>query len=299
MESHSHALVAGLFVVLLGLCAIAGAAWLGQPAGSAQLPIDLLTTHSVEGLKVDAPVRFRGVDVGRVESIAFDAQQPNRIRVRVAVDPSAPITRGTHAELSTQGISGIAFIQFDDEPGQSNEPLPRSAGTIPEVELRQGLFEQAGDSLREVLTQTQRVAGRLEEVLSDRNQQRLFALVDSVAETSARYGKLARDLEPIATALPGLVEKTKGAADNLSELGESAERRLAVLDTLGQAANDLHNDTLPRVNTLLDEVSIDARELRGTLRQANASPQSFIFGVAPPPPGPGERGFVTTQSTDK
>ncbi|WP_161966061.1 MlaD family protein [Steroidobacter cummioxidans] len=299
MESHSHALIAGLFVILLGLCAIAGAVLLGQPAGPAQLPVDLLTTHSVEGLKVDAPVRLRGVDVGSVESIAFDAQQPNRIRVRVAVDPSAPITRGTYAELSTQGISGIAFIQLDDEPGQSNEPLPRSAGTIPEMELRPGLFEQAGDSLREVLAQTQRVAGRLEEVLSDRNQQRLLALVDSVTETSARYGKLAHDLEPITKALPGLIEKTAGVADNLSELGESAERRLVLLDTLGQAANDLHNDTLPRVNTLLDEVSIDARELRGTLRRANASPQSFIFGVAPPPPGPGERGFVATQSADK
>lgn len=299
MESRSHALIAGLFVILLGLCVIAGAVWLSQPEGSAQLPVDLLTTHSVEGLKVDAPVRFRGVDVGRVESIAFDAQQPSHIRVRVAVDPSAPITQGTYAELSTQGISGVAFIQFDDEPGQSNEPLPRSAGAIPEVELRPGLLERAEDSFREVLSQTQRVAGRLEDVLSDGNQQRLLALVDSFAETSARYGKLARDLEPIATALPGLVEKAKGAADNLTELAENTEQRLVVLDTIGQAANDLHNDTLPRVNTLLDEVSIDARELRGTLRRANASPQSFIFGVAPPPPGPGERGFIATQSADK
>lgn len=299
MESKSHALVAGLFVILLGLGAIAGAVWLRQPEGSAQLPVDLLATHSIEGLKVDAPVRFRGVSVGRVESIAFDPQQLGRIRVRVAVDPSAPITRGTYAELGTQGISGLAFVQLDDEPGQGNEPLPRSAGAIPEMELRPGVFERAEDGLREVLSHTRRVAGRLEEVLSDRNQQRLLALADSVEKASARYEKLARDLEPTAKALPGLIEKAKGAADSLSELGESAERRLVLLDNIGRVANDMHNDTLPRVNTMLDEVSVDARELRRTLHQVNARPQSFIFGVAPPPPGPGEPGFVATQSMDK
>jgi phospholipid/cholesterol/gamma-HCH transport system substrate-binding protein len=90
--------------------------------------------------------------------------------------------------------------------------------------------------------------------------------------------------------------------DNVAKLAEDADRKLVVLDTLaatakqvGRVADDLHKDTLPRVNALIDEASIDARELKGTLHQANAHPQSFIFGLQPPPPGPGERGFVATK----
>ena len=57
MESQSHSFIAGLFVILLGLGGIAGALWLGPDKGPGRLPIDLLSTNSVTGLKVDAPVR--------------------------------------------------------------------------------------------------------------------------------------------------------------------------------------------------------------------------------------------------
>jgi len=90
MENQSHSLIAGLFVVLLTLAVIAGALWLGPPKGPKLLPIDLVTRHSVSGLKADAPVQFRGVDIGHVESITFDPRQRGEIRVRVAVDPAAP-----------------------------------------------------------------------------------------------------------------------------------------------------------------------------------------------------------------
>ena len=101
-----------------------------------RLPIDLLSTHSVSGLKVDAPVRFRGVDVGRVDSISFDSHQSGEIRVRIAVDPAAPITRSTYAKLSYQGITGVAFIQLDDEKGKSREALPLSREKVAQMELQ-------------------------------------------------------------------------------------------------------------------------------------------------------------------
>ena len=94
--------------------------------------------------------------------------------------------------------------------------------------------------------------------------------------------------------------------DNVAKLAADTDRKLIVLDTVGEAAkqigraaDDLHKDTLPRVNTLIDQVSIDARELKRTLRQVNAQPQSLIFGLQPPPPGPGERGFVATRGASK
>src|SRR5215470_6038267 len=126
MESQSHSFIAGLFVILIGLAAIAGALWLGPDKGPARLPIDLITAHSVSGLKVDAPVRYRGVDIGRVDSISFDPQQTGEIRVRIEVDPASPITKSTFAKLSYQGITGVAFIQLDEEKGQTSERLPLS-----------------------------------------------------------------------------------------------------------------------------------------------------------------------------
>src|SRR5215475_5035655 len=123
MENQSHSLVAGLFVIVLIIAAIAGALWLGPAKGPRLLPVDLVTRHSVVGLKADAAVRYRGVDIGRVESIAFDPAQFGQIRVRVGVDPAAPLTQSTFAKLSYQGITGVAFIQLDDAVDKKRTPL--------------------------------------------------------------------------------------------------------------------------------------------------------------------------------
>jgi len=313
MESQSHSFIAGLFVILLALGGIAGALWLGPHKGPARLPIDLLTTYSVAGLKVDAPVRFRGVDVGRVDSISFDPRQAGEIRVRISVDPAAPISKSTYAKLSYQGITGVAFIQLDDEKGKSSEPLPLSREKVAQMELQASMFERAETDIRDVVLKAARVADRLDELLSEQNQKRVMALVDSFEQTSERYGELARNLEPSAKALPGLLQQTRRtvesaqtAVDNVAKLAEDTDRKLVVLDTVGEAAkqigraaDDLHKDTLPRVNALIDQVSIDARELKRTLHQVNARPQSLIFGLQPPPPGPGERGFVATKGASK
>ncbi|MBV8804198.1 MAG: MCE family protein [Sinobacteraceae bacterium] len=311
MENQSHAFVAGLFVILLGLGMIGAAVWFENPREPARLAIDLISTHSVAGLKVDAPVSFRGVEVGRVRSIAFDSQQAGRIRVRIAVDRAAPVTHATYAKLSYQGINGVALIQLDDYQDKTHEPF--SAGTIPEIELQAGLLERAETDIREVLLKAGRVASRVEVLLNEQNTQRVTALLNTLTQTSERYGTLARDLEPSAKALPILlqqstrtVERAQATADSLARLAKDTDSKLAVLDSTGTAATrvgraveDLNRDTLPRLNVLLDELSSDARELKRTLHQANRQPQSFIFGLQPPTPGPGEPGFVATQESGK
>jgi len=308
MESQSHSFVVGLFVLLLGLSAAAGAWWLTPQNHTSVYAVDLLTTHSVAGLRVNAPVRFRGVEVGRVRSIAFDARESGRIRVRIEVDRSAPLTTATYATLGYEGINGVALIQMDDDPHKSRAPLRGSNGALPEMELEPGLLERAEQGVGDVLANTQRVAGRLENFLNDKNEQRLFALIDSLKETSERYGALAQDMAPSAKALPGLVNEatftivhTRMAVDDLTRLASDTDRRLGELDTVaeaarhvGQAADDLHRDTLPRLNSLTTQLSLDARELDQMLHQASTRPQSFIFGPEVPAPGPGEPGFASS-----
>src|SRR6516225_8413692 len=167
MENESHSLVAGLFVVLLALAAIAGALWLGPPKGPKLLPIDLVTRHSVSGLKVDAPVEFRGVDIGHVESITFDPRQRGQIRVRAAVDPTAPLTHATYAKLSSQGITGVAFIQLDDAAGTMSAPLVISSTEVTQLELQASFLERAEDDMRDLVVKVNGVAGLLDELLSE------------------------------------------------------------------------------------------------------------------------------------
>ena len=306
MENQSHSFVAGLFVVLLTLAVIAGALWLGPPKGPKLLPIDLVTRHSVSGLKADAPVAFRGVDIGHVESITFDPRQRGQIRVRVVVDPAAPLTHSTYAKLSSQGITGVAFIQLDDAVGTTSVPLVLSSTKVAQLELQASFLERAEDDARDLVVKVGRVASRLDELLGEQNQKRLMAAVDSFKRTLDRYGTLSRDLEPTVKAAPALVQRAQGTVESVMRLADDVDRKLAVLDALattakelGATTDDLHRNTLPRINVVLDDVAVDARELKRALHQVDERPQSFIFGLQPPPPGPGERGFMQGMETAK
>jgi phospholipid/cholesterol/gamma-HCH transport system substrate-binding protein len=306
MESRSHSFVAGLFVIALLSVAIAGALWLGRPKGPKLMPVDLVTRHSVVGLKADAPVRYRGVDIGRVESIAFDPRQRGEIRVRIDVDPAAPLTNSTFAKLSYQGITGVAFIQLDDVAGTQGAPLALSGAKVAQLEMQASLLETAEVDLRDVVLKTGRVASRIEELLSPQNQQRLMALVDSVQRTVDRYGTLSRDLEPTLKALPSLVQRAEGTVGSVSRLADDVDEKLGVLNSVEAAVTqvqgtteDLRRDTLPRVNAVLDEVAVDARELKHTLHEVDARPQSLLFGLQPAPAGPGEPGFTTSMESTK
>jgi phospholipid/cholesterol/gamma-HCH transport system substrate-binding protein len=150
------------------------------------------------------------------------------------------------------------------------------------------------------------VATRLDELLSEPNQKRLMALVDSAGRTVDRYGELPRGLEPTLKALPSLVQRAERTVDTASRLADDVDRKLTIVDVLANTATqlsgtteDLRRDTLPRVNAVLDDVDVDARELKRALHQVNARPQSLLFGLQPPLPGPGEPGFATNLGAAK
>src|SRR5690242_16595560 len=124
MENKSHAFWAGLFTVALAL-AIAAAVFLFNVDRSERVPYDLIARTNVTGLYPDAAVRFRGLDVGKVQSLKFDPNHSGQIIIRIVVDHRAPITHSTFGTLALQGVTGIAFVQLDDT-GKNQEPLPSS-----------------------------------------------------------------------------------------------------------------------------------------------------------------------------
>ena len=73
MENRSHALVAGLFALILGLSAVAALWWFGGKKEATNQYV-VLTKKNITGLNVQAQVRYRGIRVGKVERISFDRE---------------------------------------------------------------------------------------------------------------------------------------------------------------------------------------------------------------------------------
>jgi phospholipid/cholesterol/gamma-HCH transport system substrate-binding protein len=63
--------------------------------------------------------------------------------------------------------------------------------------------------------------------------------------------------------------------------------------SIGALADSVSSESLPRINTLVEELTRTTRSLDRFVADVKERPQSLIFGRKPGSPGPGEQGFET------
>ncbi|HVC11086.1 MAG TPA: MlaD family protein [Burkholderiales bacterium] len=307
MENRAHALAAGLFVLLLGTALAAVAAWMQRDTRPLATYF-IATTKSVSGLNVEAPVRFRGLDVGKVEAMRFDRSVPGQILIRIGVDASLPLTRATYAQLGYQGVTGLAFVQLDEAQSAAVAPLlkPGPGALLP---LRPSLMD-SGEAL---LGSVREAADRVNALLDADHRDAVKRALDGVTQATQNTAQLAARLQTSADRLPGLLGEVQGVAqradrlmDGIGALTARLDQRVAALDGFqaaaehvaaaadrtGSAARSVDQDAMPRLNALLDQLQHETRSVDRLLVMLSDQPQSVVFGRAPAPPGPGEPGFA-------
>lgn len=313
MENRSHALIAGIFTVLLAIGIIIAAMWLNRDTEE-RTPYVLTTTGSVAGLNPQAAVRYRGMAVGKVESIEFDREQPGRILVYIGVLPTTPVTTATFAELGMQGLTGLAYIQLDSDPKVTGaKRLPSSADAPARLAIRPSMFDRFSVSGEDLLVRAATTMDQVSKLIGDDNQKILVQTLTSLSEVSRRIGQLADEVKPAAGAVTALAADGRKAIAGVAPLIATADQtllsvgklsidigqRLDVLERtarsaelVGQAAVTFETGALPRVNALLETADRGVRTFERVAERLGEEPTSVLFGPQPGRPGPGEPGFV-------
>jgi phospholipid/cholesterol/gamma-HCH transport system substrate-binding protein len=308
MESRSNAIAAGLFVIALGVGLVLAALWLTSE-NLDRVRYVVVSKMPVSGLHAKAAVRLRGVEVGKVSSIAFDPQNPRIVLVSIDVDRSATLTHGTYGQLNYQGVTGLSFVELDDD-GSDPQRLVSSADNPGRIELRPSLLDQIGGSGQNLLVDASLAAKRLNVLLGDENLAHLAGALRNAESAGRRIADLAADLQPTARSLQSLETKSDATVAQLGLLlgdmrtvTSEFDRHMAALDEVGRGAKAVGEasrsletamvgDTLPRLSGAIDDFSRTSRDLDRVLRTLQEQPQSLVFGRRSPPPGPGEPGFA-------
>ena len=305
MENKSHALAAGIFTILFGIAAAIAIWWLGQSDATTTTYI-LETRRNVNGLNAQAQVRYRGIRAGKVETIEPDAADPRVILVRISLDDRFKLTRGSTAELGYQGVTGLAYVQIEDN-GSSSEPLTGKDGEPPRIALKATLFDTLDEKAGDIVNQINVVSLRLGKVLDEKNVQNFSRTLENVAGASDGLREMPAILASMREALSETnmrnlrqilahVEKTAGESVPLTvemrELVKSMSALSRRFDNLASSAGDeLTTGTLPRANALMRELETNSRQLSRVLESLENNPQMLLFGRSTAAPGPGEQGF--------
>ena len=298
----------GAFVLLLGLVLVTVALWLAS-GGAFQKKYDLylaIEDESVAGLNPNAPVKYNGVDVGKVRDIALDHANPDRVRLIFAIEHGTPIKEDTVAVLKTQGLTGIAYVELSGGT-QFAAPLRAAPGSeYPVIRTVPSLSARLENVLTNVLAKLDSTSNNLNSLLSPENQaafKSALADIATVAHTiAARKDNIdagitnaARTLENAArvSAQAGpVLDRVGRGADAVEKMGNEVARTSAsagkTVDTVGADVKRFTSETVPELERLLGELTVLSASLRRLSEQTERDPRSLLFGRQPVPAGPGE-----------
>ena len=303
MENRSHALIAGLFLLLLGVSAVAALWWFGgQRENSNSYVVE--TRRNVTGLNAQAQVRYRGIQVGKVQSIRLDPGDVRKTLIAVTVRSDIPITHGTIARLGYQGVTGIAHVLLEDE-GKDTRPLLATGTGQARIAMQDSLIQELADVGGDTLRQARELMVGVNEILRPENRQaisRTLANLESAtaraSETSARLQHLlsTENMHRVEAILTNAEQTVVQAAPFFSEARGLVARLQSASEKFEAALGDPSTDGIgalaPRLNELSTELASTSLQLNRVLRMLEESPQSLIFGRQKPSPGPGEAGFA-------
>lgn len=254
----SGAILGGTLITMIGLAAI---------EKRDEYPVHF--QGSVAGLSPGSPVRYNGIDVGRVERVSIDPQKPSGVLVTISLVADTPLRSDTVAVLNMQGITGLKFIELQ---GGRDDAVVVPPGT--EIKSSQSTVDLLTDKATSIANKVEAVLDNLTALTSGDNARSITGILNNVDAISATIAKvladnsdsvagLVQDARAIVGDVRAFVSDARSSLDTLRKAADMASRWVDPADvkgTLGQLQN-----TLTRLDMSLGVVDDAVRAARARL----------------------------------
>jgi len=178
---------------------------------------------SVNGLIIGSPVKYQGVDIGKVVNISVLPNDLSLVRVDIRLIEGFPIKTNMKAVLQYIGITLQKYVEISG--GRTEAPNIPPKGEIPGG---RGLTEQAED----IVASVDRTLHNLNGLLSAENQERIAVILKNTEKGSTvvadilekRQGNLESALTGIETAAVKFSEVTESLFDVVQKLNDVTTR---------------------------------------------------------------------------
>jgi paraquat-inducible protein B len=277
----------------------------------------LFFDSNVNGLRLGAPVKFRGVEIGRVTDIRLSISQldgvPKRrfahiyIPVFVEIDREKVMTTGARqvdlddprqidrliqdglrAQLALESIlTGMLYVNLEMRP--STRPrllLPKSSGyqEIPTIPTQ---FEQIQDQVAEIVAKLNETdfQGFIDSTKGTSDSIREFiespqvrGTVESMQSTLDNMNKTMTQLRAVMKRMDGKMDPLMSDADRLMiDTDRTMKQAEVTLNSL-QASIEPNSPLAYKLNQTLDEVSATAASMRQLTDYLERNPSALIRG---------------------
>ena len=241
METRASHLLIGSFVLIMVAAAFGFIMWLAKVEIDREFDhYNIVFEGSVSGLSPAGQVRYNGVPVGIVQTIALDQDNPGQVIVGIEVASSTPIKEDSVAVLEMQGITGVSYVQLSGGSQESPALIAKSGQKRPVIKSKPSQIDQLFSGAPELINRFIKLVGEATKVFDDENRQAIGDILASVQEVtgtvSGRSDELdgiLRDFAKTSSQLQLAVASSNQLLQSLDEdasrLTESADVTLAML----------------------------------------------------------------------
>ena len=261
MSAKSSKFLIGLFVISGTLICAAIIIWVGAARILTKGSLySVYFDESVQGLQADSAIKYRGVEIGKVQKIKV-APDNRLIEVVMKIDIESDLQEKTIATLKAAGITGIVFIELDQlKSGDlANSPKITFKSSYPVIPSRRsqisrfmadtdvimqnvkdidlkGISNQLKNTTKAIENfvdgKMDRVVNETMEVLSDahqlieqaKNDIAVLKLQEKADQTDAMLKDIDKKSKAITNALQDTSENLRVTSENLQKLSDNLTR---------------------------------------------------------------------------
>jgi len=307
METKANYAIVGFFTVMVIFAAFGFVYWMSQYGRSGEM-VELVISipGSANGLSVGSPVRFNGIPVGSVRSLAINSNDPRYSVAVTEVSADAPVLKSTTATLEIQGLTGAAYIELSGgnkgeenilrkalEEGRSAQMTADQSSVTSLLATADKIMDRANAAIGDIqgfvkdvrgpLTSTISNADRFSRALAD-NSDGIDAFLKSVSALSTSITAAAGKLDSTLTSADALVKavdtkKIDHIVSNVEKMSDDLRAASGgVADTIAsfrktaetyQRLGQNATATLSRVDTLL--AAVDSQKVNGVVNDVSAA----------------------------
>lgn len=304
MEEKINFAMVGAFVLVLSAGLIGGVLWFSS-GKSYRTVYDIYLTYmkeSVSGLNLNAPVRYRGVEVGRVQKIALAPGNVEQVQLTLAIERGTPVKMDTVAVLQTQGLTGLAFVELTGG-GRDSPALQKQAGEeYPVIEAAPSLIRRLDFAVTSLLTNLNKTSENVNALLDADNRRavkKTLADIETLSSTLAARSKLIdssladaahamKNTSRLTDELTQLVPRVRRSADAFERMSNQLGHAGASASSALDSTRRFTDETLPEIQQLVTQLRDTTGSLQRISDQLEQNPSVLLYGKPAAKRGPGE-----------
>jgi phospholipid/cholesterol/gamma-HCH transport system substrate-binding protein len=300
MDRDANYVAVGAFVLLVIAMAVSFVFWYtDQQDKHTYQRYEIYFPGSVSGLTAGSPVRYLGVDVGKVARIMLDPLQHKTVQVTADIDSTAPIDDRTRASLSLQGVTGLLFVDLEQDPKAESTGVMEQGQRYPMIRSRRSDFDVLLSNLPALTTHLVELADHFNQVFSDDNVRSLKSTLQNVRVASEHLPSTVREVQLLVADVRRTTQEVQGtmlelrsviaedspdvkaAVANIrlitANLASTTQRLNSFVTENEPGASRFTQQSLPELEQLLRESRQAVRDFRDLSRSLKRDPSQLIY----------------------